>query len=58
MFSRGKGIIPNIEISSMSFSQSVEFPLTQKDTCTLSGQLQTANGTGNTSTNNLIIINI
>lgn len=40
-------MIPNIEISSMSFSQSVEFPLTQKDTCTLSGQLQTANGTGN-----------
>lgn len=30
----------------MSFNQSVEFPLTQKDTCTLSGQLQTKNGTG------------
>lgn len=30
----------------MSFSQSVEFPLTPRDTCTLSGQLQTANGTG------------
>lgn len=30
----------------MSFNQSVEFPLTQKDTCTLSGQLHTQNGTG------------
>ena len=30
----------------MQFSQSVDFPLTQKDTCTLSGQLQTQNGTG------------
>lgn len=34
------------EISSMQFSQAVDFPLTQKDTCTLSGQLQTQNGTG------------
>lgn len=38
--------IPNIEVSSMQFSQGVDFPLTQKDTCTLSGQLQTQNGTG------------
>lgn len=38
--------IPNIEISLMQFSQSVDFPLTQKDTCTLSGQLHTQNGTG------------
>lgn len=30
----------------MQFTQSVDFPLTQKDTCTLSGQLQTQNGTG------------
>ncbi|XP_056647859.1 dnaJ homolog subfamily C member 11 [Diorhabda sublineata] len=37
---------PNIEISSMQFNQSVDFPLTQKDTCTLSGQLQAKNGTG------------
>ncbi|XP_050501435.1 dnaJ homolog subfamily C member 11 isoform X1 [Diabrotica virgifera virgifera] len=37
---------PNIEVSSMQFSQSVDFPLTQKDSCTLSGQLQTQNGTG------------
>lgn len=30
----------------MTFNQSVEFPLTQTDTCTLSGQLHTQNGTG------------
>lgn len=40
------GKIPAIEVSSMQFSQSVDFPLTQKDTCTLSGQLHTQNGTG------------
>ncbi|XP_019878016.1 dnaJ homolog subfamily C member 11 [Aethina tumida] len=38
--------IPNIEVSSMQFTQSVDFPLTQKDTCTLAGSLQTQNGTG------------
>ncbi|KAL1494865.1 hypothetical protein ABEB36_010383 [Hypothenemus hampei] len=38
--------IPNIEISSMQFSQGIDFPLTQKDTCVLSGQLQTRNGNG------------
>lgn len=30
----------------MQFTQSVDFPLTQKDTCTLAGSLQTQNGTG------------
>ncbi|XP_048520604.1 dnaJ homolog subfamily C member 11 [Dendroctonus ponderosae] len=40
------GTLPNIEVSSMQFSQGVDFPLTQKDTCTLSGQLHTQNGTG------------
>ncbi|XP_066253617.1 dnaJ homolog subfamily C member 11 isoform X1 [Euwallacea similis] len=40
------GRSPNIEVSSMQFSQGVDFPLTQKDLCTLSGQLQTQNGTG------------
>lgn len=38
--------MPNVEISGMNFNQSVELPLTQKDTCTLAGQLQTRNGTG------------
>ncbi|XP_966551.1 dnaJ homolog subfamily C member 11 isoform X2 [Tribolium castaneum] len=42
---------PNIEVSSMQFSQSVDFPLTQKDTCTLSGQLQAQNGTGGGAVN-------
>lgn len=45
-FSGFLGTLPNIEVSSMQFSQGVDFPLTQKDTCTLSGQLQTQNGTG------------
>lgn len=35
----------------MNFNQSVEFPVTQKDTCTLAGQLQTHNGTGGGSLN-------
>lgn len=35
----------------MNFNQSVELPLTQKDTCTLGGQLQTRNGTGNGAIN-------
>lgn len=43
---REEPILPNVEIAGMSFNQSVEFPLTQTDTCTLSGQLQTQNGTG------------
>lgn len=43
--------MPNIEISGMSFTQSVEIPLTQKDTCTLAGQLQTHNGTGGGAVN-------
>ncbi|RZC31973.1 dnaJ -like subfamily C member 11 [Asbolus verrucosus] len=43
--------LPNIEVSSMQFTQSVDFPLTQKDTCTLSGQLQAQNGTGGGAVN-------
>lgn len=35
----------------MRFTQSVDFPLTQKDHCTLSGQLQTRNGTGSGGVN-------
>ncbi|XP_065163838.1 dnaJ homolog subfamily C member 11 [Atheta coriaria] len=41
------GGLPNIEVSGMTFNQSVEFPLTQKDTCTMSGSLHTQNGNGN-----------
>lgn len=35
----------------MQFSQSVDFPLTQKNTCTLAGQLQAQNGTGSGAVN-------
>lgn len=44
-------IIPSVEVSGMNFNQSVEFPLTQTDTCTLAGQLQTQNGTGGGAVN-------
>ena len=39
-------LIPHIEVSSMSISQSVECPLTVKDTAILSGNLSTQNGNG------------
>ncbi|KAI5699430.1 hypothetical protein M8J76_001693 [Diaphorina citri] len=38
--------LPVIEVSGMSLSQSIEVPLTLKDTATLSGSLSTHNGTG------------
>jgi len=38
--------IPNIELSSLSISQSVDCPLTTADTATLMGNLATQNGTG------------
>ncbi|KAJ8871014.1 hypothetical protein PR048_027317 [Dryococelus australis] len=37
---------PNIEVSGMVFSQSIEAPLTLRDTVSLSGQLSTQNGVG------------
>ncbi|CAG2168818.1 unnamed protein product [Oppiella nova] len=37
---------PSIEVSSMSISQSIDAPLTLKDTMTLSGSLTSHNGTG------------
>lgn len=39
-------IFPNVEVSGMTFNQSVEFPLTSKNTCTMSGTLNTKNGNG------------
>ena len=39
-------VIPTVEISEMSVTQSVECPLTVKDTATVSGHLSTRNGTG------------
>lgn len=38
---------PRIEVSSMSISQSIEAPLTRRDTLTLSGNLMSSNGNGN-----------
>lgn len=37
---------PNIEVSGMSLSQSIDAPITLRDTVTLGGQLSTHNGTG------------
>jgi hypothetical protein len=39
-------MFPTIEIRNMTISQSVECPLTSKDTATLGGSLHTQNGTG------------
>ncbi|XP_037088730.1 dnaJ homolog subfamily C member 11-like [Pollicipes pollicipes] len=39
-------LFPLIEVGGMSFNQSIEAPLTVKDTATMSGQLSTSNGTG------------
>lgn len=50
-FFREPNFFPNIEVSGMTFNQSVEIPITQKDHCTLAGQLQTHNGTGNGAVN-------
>jgi DnaJ family protein C protein 11 len=41
-----EGFLPTVEVSGMSFSQSIEAPLTLKNTACLSGQLQTNNGVG------------
>ena len=42
---------PIIEVSGMSFSQSIEAPLTLRDTMTMSGLLSTHNGTGSGTVN-------
>ena len=39
-------LLPTVEISEMSVTQSVECPLTVKDTAIVSGNLSTRNGTG------------
>jgi len=39
-------VFPSIEISEMSATQSVECPLTVKDSATVSGRLSTRNGIG------------
>ena len=40
--------LPSLEISKISLSQSIEAPLTSRDTCTLRGNVHTSNGTGRT----------
>ncbi|XP_032684915.1 dnaJ homolog subfamily C member 11 isoform X2 [Odontomachus brunneus] len=45
------GFFSCVEVSGMSFAQSIEAPLTLKDTVTMSGQLGTQNGTGSGSIN-------
>nr|CAD7431486.1 unnamed protein product [Timema monikensis] len=42
---------PTIEVSGMSFSQSIEAPLTLQDTVTMAGSLSTQNGVGSGSIN-------
>ncbi|KAJ9599175.1 hypothetical protein L9F63_010352 [Diploptera punctata] len=42
---------PIVEVSGMSFSQSIEAPLTLRDTVTMSGNLSTHNGTGSGTVN-------
>lgn len=42
----GTGGVPHIEINKMHISQSIEAPLTTKDTAILSGSLSTHNGNG------------
>lgn len=47
----GGGGIPHVEINRMHISQSIEAPLTTKDTAILSGSLSTHNGNGGGSIN-------
>ena len=42
---------PAIEVRGMTFSQSIEAPLTLKDTAIMSGQLSTRNGNGSGNIN-------
>lgn len=49
MFISSEGILSSIEVSGMSFMQSINIPLTVKDTATLSGQMVTKNGIGSGS---------
>lgn len=44
-------IFPDVEVSGMTISQSIEAPLTLSDTLTLGGHLQTHNGNGSGTVN-------
>lgn len=50
-FEDAPGGISSIEVSGMTFVQSIEAPITTRDTITMSGNLQTHNGTGSGSVN-------
>ncbi|XP_076300065.1 dnaJ homolog subfamily C member 11 isoform X1 [Lasioglossum baleicum] len=50
-YEEGKGVLSCLEVSGMSFTQSIEAPLTLRDTVTMYGQLSTQNGTGTGSIN-------
>ncbi|XP_076652071.1 dnaJ homolog subfamily C member 11 isoform X2 [Halictus rubicundus] len=50
-YEESKGILSCLEVSGMSFTQSIEAPLTLRDTVTMYGQLSTQNGTGTGSIN-------
>nr|CAG4647760.1 EOG090X03AJ [Moina brachiata]SVE92914.1 EOG090X03AJ [Moina brachiata] len=47
----GSSSFPSIDVKGMSFSQSIEAPLTLKDTAFMSGNLSTQRGTGGGSVN-------
>lgn len=40
-------LIPNIEVSGMTIQQSIDAPVTLRNTMTLSGNISTQNGNGN-----------
>ncbi|XP_045509920.1 dnaJ homolog subfamily C member 11 [Colias croceus] len=44
-------IIPSIEVSGMTIQQSIDAPVTLRNTCTLSGNISTQNGIGTGSVN-------
>ncbi|XP_047351105.1 dnaJ homolog subfamily C member 11 [Vespa velutina] len=50
-YNNSMDIFSSIEVSGMSFTQSIEAPLTLKDTITLYGSLATQNGTGHGTIN-------
>uniref|UniRef100_A0A8D3BYW2 DnaJ (Hsp40) homolog, subfamily C, member 11a n=1 Tax=Scophthalmus maximus TaxID=52904 RepID=A0A8D3BYW2_SCOMX len=50
----GGGGVPHVEINKMHISQSIEAPLTTKDTAILSGSLSTHNGNGGGNINLLL----
>lgn len=46
IFREEASIIPNIEVSGMTIQQSIDAPVTLRNTMTLSGNISTQNGIG------------